>query len=310
MRQLPLAASAQYQGRMSAPASQPEFLTTREVAELLRVKERKVYDMAAEGEIPHRRVTGKLLFPRAALEAWIRGDPGPGAMPAPAAVIAGSHDPLLDWAIRESGSGIATLFDGSLDGLERLAAGDAMAAGLHVIEPEAGEWNVGHVRARLGQAPVVLVEWARRRQGLIVPAGREAEFRGVADLAGRRVVRRQPSAGAGLWLAHLLSEAGVSADTIDFLPEIARTETDAALAVMSGAAEAAPGLAALARQFGLGFVALIDERFDLAIDRRSYFEEPLQRLVDFARSDAFAARAAQLGGYGLSGHGQVRWNGP
>ena len=52
----------------------PDFLTTKEVAALLRVKERKVYDMVAEGEIPHRRITGKLLFPRAALEAWLEGD--------------------------------------------------------------------------------------------------------------------------------------------------------------------------------------------------------------------------------------------
>ena len=47
----------------------PLFLTTREVADLLRVKERKVYDLAAADEIPHRRITGKLLFPRAELLA-------------------------------------------------------------------------------------------------------------------------------------------------------------------------------------------------------------------------------------------------
>ncbi|NIP83903.1 MAG: helix-turn-helix domain-containing protein, partial [Gemmatimonadetes bacterium] len=41
-------------------ATPPQYLTTREVAELLRVKERKVYDLAAAGEIPHRRITGKL----------------------------------------------------------------------------------------------------------------------------------------------------------------------------------------------------------------------------------------------------------
>mgnify|MGYP003652046767 FL=1 len=45
----------------------PSYLTTKEVAELLRVKERKVYDLAGAGEIPHRRITGKLLFPRAEL---------------------------------------------------------------------------------------------------------------------------------------------------------------------------------------------------------------------------------------------------
>ena len=54
----------------------PDFLTTREVAALLRVKERKVYDLAAAGQIPCRRITGKLLFPRAEIEAWLSG-PGP-----------------------------------------------------------------------------------------------------------------------------------------------------------------------------------------------------------------------------------------
>jgi excisionase family DNA binding protein len=71
------------------------------VADLLRVKERKVYDLAAADEIPHRRITGKLLFPVAELMAWIDG--GSHADPADRpAVLTGSHDPLLDWAVRGS----------------------------------------------------------------------------------------------------------------------------------------------------------------------------------------------------------------
>ena len=48
-----------------------EYLTTRELAELLRIKERKVYDLAASGKVPCSRATGRLLFPRAEIEAWI-----------------------------------------------------------------------------------------------------------------------------------------------------------------------------------------------------------------------------------------------
>lgn len=47
----------------------PEFLTVRELAAFLRVKERKVYALAAEGALPCSRATGKLIFPRAAVEA-------------------------------------------------------------------------------------------------------------------------------------------------------------------------------------------------------------------------------------------------
>ena len=82
-----------------------EYLTTKEVAALLRIKERKVYELVSEGAIPVSRATGKLLFPRDMVEAWVRrhvdfrgGTEGLVARPA---VVAGSHDPLLDWALRE-----------------------------------------------------------------------------------------------------------------------------------------------------------------------------------------------------------------
>jgi putative molybdopterin biosynthesis protein len=70
----------------SSAENLPDFMTTREVADLLRVKERKVYHLAAEDEIPHRRVTGKLLFPRGELMAWINGDAADGATDPPAVI--------------------------------------------------------------------------------------------------------------------------------------------------------------------------------------------------------------------------------
>jgi excisionase family DNA binding protein len=286
----------------------PDYLTTREVAALLRVRERKVYDLAAAGEIPCRRLIGKLLFPRAEVEAWLAGS-APRTVTATApAVLAGSHDPLLDWAIRESGSGLASFLDGSLDGLERLAEGGACAAGLHVFDAESGTWNLPAVTQRLGAAPVALIGWALRRRGLIL-GPRAAAARGVADLAGLRIVRRQAAAGAGLWLDHALAAAG-PVQPVRWTDALARTETDAAAAVASGEADAAAGLEASARPFGLGFLPLVDEAFDLAVDRRAFFEPPLQRLLTFARSPAFADKAEALGGYDLSALGVVRWNGP
>ncbi|MPZ11858.1 MAG: helix-turn-helix domain-containing protein [Kiloniellaceae bacterium] len=288
----------------------PAFLTTREVAELLRVKERKVYDLAAAGGIPCRRVTGKLLFPRAEIEAWLSRGGTAVQRPLPANIVAGSHDPLLDWAIRESGSGLATFFDGSLDGLARLARGEAAIAGLHVFEPARQDWNLDHVREALGAAPVVLVEWARRQQGLLLAKGLDGKVTTLADLAGRRIARRQASAGGGLLLDHLLVEAGIGKGEVDFVADVARTETEAAASVASGYADAAPGLAAMARQFGLDFLPTVVERFDLVIDRHAWFEPPFQRLLAFAASAAFAAKARELGGYDLSGHGRIVWNAP
>ena len=300
---------------MASDTPAPEFLTTREVAALLRVRERKVYDLAAAGEIPCRRVTGKLLFPRAELERWLAGSGEPDASPTPGEaaerpnVIVGSHDPLLEWALRESGSGLATFFDGSLDGLERLAAGEAIACGTHVLEPEGREWNLAHVAAAVGSGSFGVLEWAKRQQGLIVAADAQAELCGIADLPGRRVALRQPKAGARILFEHLLDEAGLAVDRLDVVEPPARTEIDAAAAVASGDADVALGLEAMARQYRLGFRPLIDERYDVVVHRRAFFEPPLQGLFAFCRQPAFAAKAAALGGYDLADHGRVHWNG-
>ncbi len=288
-----------------------EFLTTRELAELLRIKERKVYELAAAGDVPCSRATGKLLFPRKAVEAWIaRSSTGavvaPGASRAP--VFVGSHDPLLEWALRESRAGLASYFDGSLDGVERFAARDAIALGLHVYSPSDGGWNVQLVRERFGHERVVLVEFAWRDRGLIVTPGSETSIRDVASLRGKRVVPRQPEAGCQVLFEHLLAAAGCAAGDIALTPP-ARTETDAALAVAEGKADAAFGLLGLARQFRLGFVPVVRERFDLLVDRRSWFEPPMQRLVGFCRSDAFRDKARGLRGYDVSGFGGVHFNG-
>lgn len=288
-----------------------EFLTTRELAELLHIKERKVYDLAASGEVPCSRVTGKLLFPRRAIEDWVaRHSSGEGAARAnrDARVVLGSQDPLLSWALGASGTELATLFEGSLDGLERFGRGEGLAAGLHLYDPESDAWNVSAVRERYGNAPVALVEFAWRERGWIVPPGREAEFPDVAALRGRRVGRRQAAAGSQVMLRHLMKQAGLKGEDVEWT-DAARTESDVAIAVLEGKADVAFGLRAMARQLRLGFVPQVRERFDLLVDRAAWFDPPLQRLFGFFASDAFRARAAELGGYDVSGLGRVHFNG-
>lgn len=287
------------------------YLTTRELASLLHIKERKVYELVAGGEVPHTRATGKLLFPRDGVEQWIArnsGGPVTAHEPQRPPVLAGSHDPLLEWAIRESESGLATLMDGSVDGVERFARNEASAVGLHVYSAEDRIWNTRLVAARFAAAPVVLIEFAWRLRGLVVTPARAAQVRAVDDLRGSRVVPRQSTAGSQILLEHLLSEHGVGAGEVHFI-EAARTETDAVLALAEGRADVTLGLESVAAQFGMGFVPLIRERFDLLVDRRLWFEAPMQRFITFCASESFAERAAALAGYEVDGLGRVHFNG-
>jgi len=289
-----------------------EYLTTKELAELLRIKERKVYDLAASGEIPCSKAMGKLLFPRAAIDAWLQRhsfglqDSDTSALPQ---VLLGSHDPLLEWAVRESQCGIASFFDSSEDGLDRFMQRQGIAAGIHLYDSNRDEWNTHAIRERCGTMPVVLVHWAKRLRGLIVSEDLKDVVTSIADLKGRRFAPRQAAAGAQILFAAMLDRAGIVLDDLEMTAAM-RSESDAALAVLEGKVEATFGLAALAAQYRLPFVPVTEERFDLVVDRREWFEPPLQKLLSFCSSAAFAHRAAELAGYDIGEFGAVCFNGP
>jgi putative molybdopterin biosynthesis protein len=290
----------------------PRYLTTREVADLIRLKERKVYDLAAAREIPFVRVTGKLLFPLALIEAWLvrNAEYGRGLeeiQPRPP-ICAGSHDPLLDWSLREAHTGIAVAFGGSLDGLERFGRGQAIMAGVHLREDGANAWNREHVRQMLVGQPVVLIEWARRTQGLIVAADNPLGVKTIMDLKGHRVMGRQREAGAFVLLQTLLDQAGLGLGDLKLAEPPALTEADVAAAVAEGRADAGLGIASVAHQYRLGFVPLVEERYDLVLWRAAYFEEPFQKLLAFTRTKRFTERAVALRGYDVSGLGRVHFN--
>jgi len=288
------------------------YLTTAEVADYLRLKERKVYDLVRQGEIPCVRVTGKLLFPRQSIDLWLmnhlEGDQA-SARPVPV-VLAGSQDPLLEWAVRESGSELALLCQGSGDGVRRLLAGQAMLAGLHLLDDETGRYNEPARLGLGGMRDLVLVRWAIRRQGLLLAPGNPLGIRRLSALAraGVRVAHRQPDAGASRLLEWLLSRAGLPAERLDWASHPALSEDDLALAVRQGEADAGLGVEAAARRQGLDFLPLHEECFDLALRRRSYFEPPVQRLLAFAREPRFIERAEALGGYDLQELGRVVYN--
>lgn len=294
----------------------PELMNTHEVAEYLHLKERKVYDLVAMRHIPCTRVTGKWLFPKTLIDLWIIQNTDYPAVLEPVAaapqVIAGSHDPLLEWAARESDCELALLFEGSLDGITRLAQRQALVCGLHVFDASSGRYNIDLVEQTLAGFRVVALEWAWREQGLIVAQGNPRSITGLGDLPAKQIqfVDRQQEAGSHLLLIHLLAEQNLSPLDLNINLPPARSETDVALAVLENKADAGFGIAAVARQFRLGFVPLHRERYDVIIGRRDYFEPPFQRLLEFARSSRFAERARELGGYDISGLGRIVYNAP
>lgn len=291
----------------------PELLTTEETAEYLRLSERKLYELVASGRIPCSKVTGRWLFPKSALDRWVASGM-PNALKsleeqAPP-IVGGSHDPLLEWALRESGCGLAALPEGSEAGLRRLARREVRVAAihLHAADGDPERHNIEAVAHAPGLHDVVLIGFARREQGLLVAPGNPLGLKGIGQLADGhiRLARRQDGAGAHLLLLSLLAQARIDVGDIAMTKPACATGTELAERVRSGAADCGIATRSAAQAAGLDFVPLVWESFDLALRQREYFLPSVSALFDFIRSDWFRKRAAELGGYDLSVCGQIR----
>ena len=184
-----------------------QLFTTSEAARYLRLKERKIYEMVAEGTVPCTKVTGRWLFPKAEIDHWLASSvtrPAGMTRPEPAPIVGGSHDPLLEWALRESGSGLATLAVGSEAGFDRFIAGETIAAAmhLHALEDPEADANIGTVKGRSDLQDAVLVAFCRREQGLLLAPGNPLKIRTIEDVLTKRVriAVRPKGAGAQLLL--------------------------------------------------------------------------------------------------------------
>jgi putative molybdopterin biosynthesis protein len=291
----------------------PELLTTDEAAEYLRLSERKLYELVAERAVPCSKVTGRWLFPRAALDRWVSaGLIAPVALAQVAAppIVGGSHDPLLEWALRESNSGLASLPEGSEEGLRRLTRGEVMVAAIHLhrLNGDDERANVEAVADAPGLHDAVVLGFARREQGILVAPGNPLGLSDMASIgrAGARMGQRPSGAGAQLLLLALVTRAGIDLDDLKLAKPVLPTGPDIAQAVRSGRIDCGIATRSVAKSAGLDFLPLTWERFDLVMRQRDYFMKGPQTLFDFMRQHVLRDRAAELGGYDVSDAGAVR----
>lgn len=290
------------------------YLNTEDAAVYLGIKERKLYELVAHGAVPCSKVTGKWLFPRAALDRWVEaGLAQPeGFKPAsPPPIIGGSHDPLLEWAVRRSGSGLALLSEGSSAGLAKLDLNEIAMAAIHVhSSADDAEANVQAVRDTTRLTDAVVMAFARREQGLLTAAGNPLGLSSIKDVVERRARLgfRQDGAGAQLLLKALANAVALDLDTFNATGEPFATGQDLAFAIRSGEIDCGVATRAVAAANRLDFAPLTWERFDLVLRRRTYFEPGPQKLFALMRTPEFSRHAELLGGYDVTDASVVRLN--
>jgi putative molybdopterin biosynthesis protein len=181
------------------------------------------------------------------------------------------------------------------------------AAGSHLRDPATGEENIPYVRRELVGRRTLLVTLSRWQQGLIVARGNPKGIAGVDDLLRPDVtiVNRETGSGGRTLLDSRIAAAGGSTELVQGYRRELRSHMAVAEAIAAGLADAGPGIEAAARAFGLDFIPLQDERYDLVIPAEHLETPPMQALLEVCTSRSCRNEVEALGGYDSSPAGTV-----
>lgn len=226
----------------------------------------------------------------------------------PLLVFSGSDDLAWETLVRqlESRFHILTFPVGSLNGLVNLRQGFCQVAGCHILDDQSGDYNLPTIRHLFPDRAATVITLAHRVQGMIVPSGNPKAIHALADLARPdvRLVNRNRGSGTRLWFDWQLRQLGLSPAQIQGYEWEVFTHRQCALAVKNHQADVALGVEAAARQEGLDFIPLFQERYDLTF--LSEFEPDYLPLLDTLSSAGFRQALSALPGYDSSESGRYQ----
>jgi putative molybdopterin biosynthesis protein len=194
----------------------------------------------------------------------------------------------------------------SSQSLTLLKEGCVHIAGTHLRDESSGESNLPEIGRMFAKNAVAVVTFAVWEEGIVTAAGNPKNIKAIEDLARRDViiVNREKGAGSRALLDSNLKRLKIDSKNVRGYDRVAAGHLQAAWQVQSGQADSCIATRAAARVFGLGFVPLVSERYDLAI-RRQYLDTPsIQTLLDTLNRSNYRRELESLGGYDTRATGQ------
>ncbi len=222
----------------------------------------------------------------------------------------GSHDVGLDVLaqfLAQRQRRLVSANVGSLGGLIALRRGEAHFAGSHLLHPESGVYNLPYIRQYLPNRAMVVIGFANRIQGLIVPKGNPQGLKSLADLTREdvRFVNRQSGAGTRILLDYHLKKLGIQPQQIRGYENQEFTHLAVAAAVASGRATCGLGIAAAAQALNLDFIPLFSEEYHLVFPKAFYEDKLMTPLFDVLQDSTFRRVIQELPGYEVEPMGKL-----
>jgi putative molybdopterin biosynthesis protein len=227
-------------------------------------------------------------------------------------VAIGSHDLVLDLAASRLRAvdpliTLASSNVGSLGGLVALRDGLCHIAGSHLLDPVTGEYTLPYLdRLFAAEDEIAVVRLVYRQQGLIVAPGNPLGLTGIEDLArpGLRYVNRQRGAGTRMLLDQELAARGIDPAAVSGYGREEHTHLAVAAAVAAGIVDTGLGILSAARAFGLDFVPVTEEPYDLVLRASSRTDQLLAPLWTLLDQPDFRDAVEALGGYSCAETGR------
>lgn len=228
-------------------------------------------------------------------------------------VAIGSHDPLLDEVadmIHRSDGRLymSSTHVGSMGGIMAVRRGETHIAGIHLLDEKDGSYNTAFIRRYFPKGGVRLVECVGRTQGLMLQKGNPKNIRGIEDLTmpGIRYVNRQKGSGTRILIDYLCKKQRVDTEAIYGYDREEFTHLSVAAQIAAGTGDAGMGIYSAAKLYGLDFLPICTEQYDLLISDAAWDTPMVRQLLTVLQSPEFRDKLESMGGYQLDRPGRVR----
>jgi putative molybdopterin biosynthesis protein len=295
-----------------------DFLTVKEVSDLLHINEKKVYSLVQAGRIPGTKVTGKWLFPKGELQDYLKDKAKKTlarfstefARDKNIILLSGSDDPVISaiQGIFHSQHPDIAMYSssvGSGEGLRLLKDGFCHIALSHLYDSETDEYTFPFISDMFDKPDdVVVMNLFYRNIGFISRDPKVRSFRDIIE-GNLRFINRQAKSGIRYQVDRLISREELHTQDIAGYEKEVYTHFDVAYHVFSGQADAGIGTETTAHQTSLSFHRLFEERFDMVTYKDTFFNRQIQAFVEFVRSEVFLNILKNMKGYDFRDTGRM-----
>jgi molybdate-binding protein/DNA-binding XRE family transcriptional regulator len=227
-------------------------------------------------------------------------------------IVVGGCDPAMflagEYVRKHDQQKLVPCLMGSSLALAALKRGEVHVAGIHLANENSGAWELPDLKDSLGDMEFMVINFVYWEEGFIVRQGNPKKIRAVSDIAKPtvRIVNREKGSGARRLLDNQMRASAINPARVKGYKDEVLSHLDLASRIKSGLADAGIGVQSVASIFGLDFVPLQRERYDLVIPKTSYETlGGMKALLDTMVSKPFRDELGALGGYDTRDTGKV-----